>query len=59
MFTPNSSLFAEKEEALVQVHDEEQEEDKEEDEEEECLLLPSCLRACYLSVIVVVPVAKS
>jgi len=46
MFTPNPSIFAEKEEVLVQVHDEEQEEDKEEDEEEEFLLFPSCLRAC-------------
>jgi len=40
MFIPNSSLFLEKEQVLVQVHDEEQEEGKEEDEEEEFILLP-------------------
>jgi len=43
----------------VQVHEKEQEEDKDEDEEEEFLLLPSCLRACPLAAIVVVPLAKS
>jgi len=39
MFTPNTSLLAEKEEVLVQVHDKEEDEDKEDDEEENFLLL--------------------
>jgi len=42
MFTPDSSLFEEKEQVLVQVQDK----DKEEDEEEDFLQLSSCLRAC-------------
>jgi len=39
MFTPHPSPFSEREEVLVQVHDEEKDEDKEEDEEEEFFLL--------------------